>query len=275
LDPHPTILHPTDFSHESGRAFAHALAIAVVRRGRLVLLHAGLNGRGGGGAGSVRQTLARWGYLEDSAPRRAVYDELKVRVEKVESSDRDPVRATLGYVERKPADLLVLATGGPRRLPRFLRRSVAETLARRTGIRTLFVPAQARGFIDPADGRSSLRRILVPYDDDPGPAAALAAAAEARRLATVARLEVTAFHVGDDPPPIAPPSRPGVVFETECVPGDDLVAAILESAHRRQSDLIVMPTHRRTGRAARRSSNTERVVREAPCPVLAVTMRPR
>ena len=36
-----TIFHPTDFSPESEEAFAHALAIALFRKGEITLVHAG------------------------------------------------------------------------------------------------------------------------------------------------------------------------------------------------------------------------------------------
>jgi nucleotide-binding universal stress UspA family protein len=33
-----TVVHPTDFSPASERAFAHALAVALVRRAQLIIL---------------------------------------------------------------------------------------------------------------------------------------------------------------------------------------------------------------------------------------------
>ena len=36
-----TIVHPTDFSAASERAFAHALGVAILRRASLTILHVG------------------------------------------------------------------------------------------------------------------------------------------------------------------------------------------------------------------------------------------
>jgi nucleotide-binding universal stress UspA family protein len=275
LAPTTSILHPSDFSPASERAFAHALALALVNRARLTLLHAGYSGWGGG-APSVREMLERWGYLEEGSSRGAVHRELQVRVEKIEARDRHPVRATVGYLKRNRADLMVLSTGAPHRLPRWLRRPVAESLARGTRVPALFIPAGARGFIDPDGGRSSLRRILVPFAAQPDPRAAIDAAIVLLNVAATAQLEVTLLHFGAEAPPLALAARAGVVWATICEPAGDVVAGILASARSRESDLIVMPTSLRGRRFAPwRPSVAERVVRHAPCPVFTLPAQRR
>ena len=64
-------------------------------------------------------------------------------------------------------------------MPRWLRRSKAERLARRTRSMTLFVPNAARGFIALEDGHIQLRRILIPADHHPSPHAAIVYASRA------------------------------------------------------------------------------------------------
>ena len=118
------VLHPTDFSPASEAAFAHALAIALVRQTKLWILHAGAND----GAAewqsfpAVRETLQRWGLLGPGAPREAVYNELHVRVAKVVTRSSDPVEATLEFLESHEPDLLVLATEGREGFPRWIHR---------------------------------------------------------------------------------------------------------------------------------------------------------
>ena len=59
------VVHPTDLSPASERAFAHALAIALVRRARLIILHVAADDRPDWGEfPAVRGTLERWGLLE-------------------------------------------------------------------------------------------------------------------------------------------------------------------------------------------------------------------
>ncbi|MGI9202494.1 MAG: universal stress protein, partial [Woeseiaceae bacterium] len=81
-----SVLHPTDFSPASDRAFAHALAIALLRQTDFTILHVGPENASDADWSrfpSVRQTLERWGLLDAGSPRSAVMDDLQVRVKKV------------------------------------------------------------------------------------------------------------------------------------------------------------------------------------------------
>jgi nucleotide-binding universal stress UspA family protein len=267
------LLHPTDFSEASEVAFAHALAIALVRQTKLWILHAGGGAPGSDWQGfpAVRATLERWGLLGPGAPREAVYDELRVRIAKVEMRG-DPVNATLAFLEEHEPELLVLATEGREGLPRWLHPSKAEVLARRGHTRTLFVPADARGFVSLADGTTSLRRILVPVDHAPAAETALALAARAAGALGDPPVAITVLHVGDAEkrPAVPPPSGDGWTLR-EATRDGSVVDEILAEAEESSSDLLVMATHGHGGVLdALRGSVTERVLRRAPCPLLAV-----
>ena len=267
------VLHPTDFSPASEVAFAHALAIALVRQTKLWILHAGGGDSGADWEGfpAVRATLERWGLLGPGAPREAVYNELRVRVAKVEMRG-DPVRATLAFLEEHDPDLLVLATEGREGLPRWLHPSKAEVLARRGHTRTLFVPAGARGFVSLADGSTSLRRILVPVDHAPAADTAVALAARAADALGDPPVAITLLHVGDAEkrPTVAPPSGERWTVR-EATREGSVVDEILAEAEESSTDLLVMATHGHGGVLdALRGSVTERVVRRATCPLLAV-----
>src|SRR6187402_2207906 len=74
-----TVVHPTDLSPASERAFAHALAVALVRRARLTILHVAPDDRPDWDEfPAVRATLERWGLLEPGSSRGAVFDRLGV-----------------------------------------------------------------------------------------------------------------------------------------------------------------------------------------------------
>ena len=79
-----SIFHPSDFSKASELAFAHALAIALIRKTELVIMHAG---RGllddWAQFPPVRKTLERWQVLTPGSPRSAVFEKLAIRVTKV------------------------------------------------------------------------------------------------------------------------------------------------------------------------------------------------
>jgi len=265
------VFHPSDFSEESDAAFAHALAIAARRRTGFTVMHAGIDG---GHFPAVRETLERWGLLPEGSPRSAVHEQLGISVRKIESGHNNPLAACVEYLELNPTDLIVLATRGSAGLPHWLQGSVAERLARRTGTKTLFVPAQARGFISAEDGSSQLRRVLVPVDKTPDPTEALIYAARSAQLrAGDDDLEVVVLHVGDgrNMPRVTYPDTPHVTWRVELRQDDDPVEAIVGAASDLQADAIIMGTDGRQGiRDALRGSVTERVLRQSPCPVLAV-----
>jgi nucleotide-binding universal stress UspA family protein len=270
-----SVLHPTDFSAASETAFAHALAIAVARKCDLRILH--VNPDLDGDADwtrfpSVRGTLERWGLLAPGSPRSAVFEQLSVAVTKVAVRGRSALTATLEYLDLHPTSLIVLATEGRHGPPRWIRPSVAERLGRRSHIMTLFVPAGARGFVSPADGSVSLRRILVPVDHEPHPHAALVSAARAAAILGAAPVEILLLHVGDPErlPPCELPDAAGCEWRWLVRQGD-VLGEILGAAHEDEPDVIAMATEGHQGILdALRGSVTEQVVRRAPCAVLAV-----
>ncbi|HEU4619637.1 MAG TPA: universal stress protein, partial [Gammaproteobacteria bacterium] len=175
-----SVLHPTDFSRASERAFAHALALALIGATRFTLLHVGHvkpGQRDWQRFPAVRGTLERWGLLEPGSPRSAVFEQLQVRVEKIVVPRGSPASAVLMYSEDEPFDLIVLGTEGREGVSRWLKGSRAEALARATKTLSLFVPDRAeRGFVSAADGAVSLGRVLVPVDHEPPAHGAIAVA---------------------------------------------------------------------------------------------------
>lgn len=274
------IVHPSDFSEPSAVAFAHALKLALQSRAQLELVHVEPHHTDSEQKSrwsdfpAVRATLARWGILAAGAEPEEV-DKLGLRVRKVLSAETDPLEAMIDYCDEHPPDLLVLATHQRDGLSRWLHRAVAEPLARRSRAMTLFIPRGAAGFVALEDGSVTLRRILVPIDHAPSAQAALEEgfllAAGFERRGVVFKL----LHVGTDygMPKLYLPHRPGWRWEEKLVPGSP-VERILEEAQIWRPDLIAMATQGHTDFLdALRGSTTERVLRGAPCPVLAVPAR--
>jgi nucleotide-binding universal stress UspA family protein len=267
-----SVLHPTDFSAESQQAFAHALAIALIRKTSLTLLHAGGDrSRSWESFPSVRGTLERWGMLEPGSHRSAVFDQLSVRVKKVVSKERDPLAACLGYMERHPADLIVLATRGRKGPVNWLKKSVSQSVARHSTAMSLFVPGRGRGFVSLGNGHLDLQRILVPIAHKPSPQPSIEFAARAGRVFGSA-LEITLLHVGDTNgvPEVSLPDEPNIEWRSEVRQGDP-VDQIVAEADRLSANLIVMTTDGRDVLIdALRGSHTERVLRRSSSPVMAL-----
>ena len=269
-----SVFHPTDFSEGSHLAFAHALAVALLRETDLTILHAGrdfLAEDEWTKFPAVRRTLESWGCLAPGSPRSAVLEQLNVRVKKVNLRSLRPAAAIQRYVAEHEIDLLVLATEGRAGLPGWLQPSLAESVARESRLMTLFVPGDGRGFVNPADGSIHLSRVLIPVAHEPSARSALLYATRIARFAAKP-VELVLLHVGADPfPPLEKPTDPQFRFREERRSGN-VIDEIERAARELDADLIAMTTDGRDGflGVLGRGSHTEQVVRAAPCPVLAV-----
>jgi len=262
------IVHPSDFSEASRRAFAYALKTALIAKGKLSLIHETKDEqRDWSDFPGVRETLARWGILPAGSPTQALND-LGIDVEKIIGSGSDPVAGVLNYLDEHAADLIVLATH--HHAFNWLRPSVAEPVARKSGEMTLFVPATGRGFVSEEDGTVSLRRILIPVAESPSSHPAVLATARLVRQLKCERGHVTLLHVGDKKPEVETPRVNGWGWRQLRKSGN-VIDVILETAQSEETDLIVMSTDGRNGFLdALRGSHSERVLRHTPCPLLAI-----
>jgi nucleotide-binding universal stress UspA family protein len=176
------------------------------------------------------------------------------------------------YLRDHPADLMVLATHQYDGIDRLLHKPTATPMARYAGLKTLFVPRIGEGFVSMQDGAVSLKHVLVPVDFTPDPQIALDAAVSLLHLLKVTDAEISIIHISgkDQGPPLVLPTDAGWKVNRFLVDGA-VVDTILEVAKERRPDLIVMATEGKNGFLdALRGTSTERVVREARCPVLAV-----
>ena len=266
------VLHPTDLSAASERAFDHALAFAIRNGAQFTLLHA--VGRRATdnwpGFPSVRSRLARW---REAGSIDGLEDRIRqASISKLEVEIRDPVAASKQYIERHAVDMIVLATSGRRGLARLLKPSRAERLARESKIFTLFVPDGGRDFVRRGTGRVTLRRILIPVHPGTDPMPAMSRAVHAAALLDDPSLEITLLHIG-----------PGAPFDQTDLPdlpfcrwhmaqrSGDVVQGILDAAEEFEADAIYMPTAWSKASFGRLDGGvTEAVVANAVCPVAAV-----
>jgi len=267
-----SIVHPTDFSEASATALVHALRIAITAKATLTVLHV---------AGSrktdaweqlphVRKILTDWGLLGPHDVTAVITEKLGLSVRKVEMEPQSPAGGAVDYLRTHAADLIVLATAGRQGIARWLRGSVAEKLARQSRTPTLFVPAKARGFVDPRRGEVTLKRVLIPIDHNPPPAGPLERIMGFARLVAGMEAEERLLHIGRDAPTLHRQTDPGRRIPVAVRQGD-AVETIVAAANEWPADLIGMPTAGHHGFLdALRGSTTERVLRRAPCPLLAV-----
>lgn len=270
-----SVLHPSDFSEASHAAFNHAMAVTLFRQGRLTVMHVVSGDRAiddWTNAPQVRETLEAWGLLEEGSSRGDVFDRLAIKVSKINVRAGSPLKAITKQMDKRPADLVVLATEGREGMPRWLSPSIAESVARRTNAMTLFVPGGSGGFVDPENGRIGIRRILIPVDHQPEPAAALTYAARAAVMSNEESVELVLLRIGDETswPELELPELRTCTWRRMVRQGN-VVKEIVTVAEEVSADLVVMATEGRTGILdALRGSVTEQVLRGVGCPLLAV-----
>lgn len=277
-----TVIHPTDFSEPSSRAFELACAVAREQGARLIVLYVLPPAVCHGEEVARRQ--------EDFAPE--LWEQLREIRDPADSihvehwlRSGDPVTEIVRAAEESGCNLIVAGTHGRSGVGRALIGSVAEKLLRAAPCPVITLRTRAAG---PAIASGKVKRILHPSDFSPDAEAAFRLACSlARDYGAVLRV----LHVSR-PPAIAPiigvvppePDRerrelterlaamalvPHVHVECELVVSDDPGPAIVREAGR--ADLVVMGTHGRTGiRRALFGSVAEYVVRNASCPVLTM-----
>jgi nucleotide-binding universal stress UspA family protein len=300
------ILCPVDFSDHSRRALDHAVAIARWYQSTVTVLNvfspAPVPAVGPGPAvfePMVLTAVDRDQLLADTTAFAAAEGAPGIAIEAV-VREGNPAREILEQATSMKADLLVVGTHGRSGFERLVLGSVAEKVLRKAGCPVLTVP---RGLPDAMPvGPVLYKRILCPVDFSDSSLQALAYAVS---MASEADGQLLVLHVVTDELEHTT-DLASVVSDRGLTIGEflkaredalrrhlqDAVAGasefcrveplmthgkpwreVLRLAAERQSDLIVMGVQ---GRGAADllffGSTTQRVVREASCPVL--TLRP-
>lgn len=270
------IFHPSDFSEGSHVAFLHALKLTLAARCRLRMLHVSHHDHADWhDFPGVRETLVRWNLIPRESSRGDVAH-LGIDVKKVITEGADPVRSCVEFLEKHPADLMVLAFHADPGARGWLRRHVGEPLVKHTGLMTLLIPHGMAGFVSPSDGTVSLRQVLIPIAPKPRHHRALEAARRLIESLGVAPGRITLLHVGDpgDTPAVSRPEMPGWTCELVRKDGDP-VQQILQTAHDLKADLMVMTTDGPDRFLdGLRGTTSERVLHHTPCPILNIPAGP-
>jgi len=273
-----SILCATDLSAAGLNAFAHALMMALTLRCHFTLFHAGEvedADREWSLIPGVREVLERWGYLDKGSSRSAVLQKAAVQVKKVYVQSRDALGELADFLEDEPVDLVVIGTGGHGGLPPWLNPFSSYRIQPETPTMTMFVPASG-GFVSMAHGGFTLRRVLVPVTAHPDPHPAVTYAFRVAAFSSEETVAMDVLHVGEQnqAPLVAWPEREYLRWQMLTRTGD-AADEILRTAAELDSGLIAMTTDGDDGLlGALHGSVTERVVRHAACPVLAIPVAP-
>jgi nucleotide-binding universal stress UspA family protein len=269
-----SIVHPTDFSDLSAAAFAHALRIALAARCRLHLLHVSQYDAAEALAfPHAQRLLAQWGLSADDDPPWVIASKLGIEVDNIRLKLQEPTRAIVDFLNENESDLVVLATHGREGIAHWLQGSVAEAVFRRSAIPTLFITPASRGFVDQVSGDVKLRRALVPVDFSPPADLTVEIVRRFGWALTGHQIGVDLLHVGEKAPRVRTLSASEPTLPPVMLRSGPVVDAIVQAALEFEADIIAMPTAGHHGVLdALRGSTTERVIRHAPCPVLALSV---
>lgn len=284
------ILFPCDLSPLCDRAFEHARFLAEVFGARLTLFHAypyyapGAEGMEG----------PAWSLVHDESILRVLDESAREQVSRrvagvqvphtvVVRQENSPHRAILDLIWTAKPDLTVMATHGREGLSHFFLGSVTEKIVRHAQRPILAVRGTEHALNLP------YRRILVPTDLSHTsrrafPMAALLARAFGSEIlglhvARPSSRGVAEFPTGT-PRPALPteaslwrflePDFPGMGVTTFVFVGNAW-EHIVATARLEKADLVVMSSRGHDSIADRiLGSQTDRVLRHAPCPVLVV-----
>ena len=271
------ILHPTDLSPETFTAFAHALRISVNDRSGIYIIHADdtqnkhLNWNN---YPAVRKTLHRWGEVEADLQKEKLNEKLGIDIKKVATKANKIVDAIITFrnQRRYGIDLLIVGTQRRKGLPRWIKPSTSEQIARKVNVPTLFVPNITNKFVNYENGTVLLENILIAVDHSPPAQIGITAAAEFLRRFRHQKPVITLLHVGkEEQRPVADLHLFNNLKSDYLSKNGVPVEEILNTADTIDADLIVMTSHGHDGFLdVLRGSVTERVLRESRCPLLMI-----
>jgi nucleotide-binding universal stress UspA family protein len=289
------VLHPTDFSAASDHALLHAVEFAGRFGAELTIIHVRTFFAGEGSAEEFSQfdpneyaeVLEK--ELEKTSGRLRTDRSVKTVLRHSVSA----ASAILEFSEESGSDLIVMGTHGKSALGRFFLGSVAEKVVRHASVPVVTVSPGREGY----RGSPNYARILATFDFSEHSKKAVL---RAREIAETFGAQLQILHVveqgvfpghfaawkkqiSSELPEIAEEASRSIT-ETfgdltmdnvdicvEVGTGDGKVhREITEFARRNAADLIVMGTYGLSGvEHMLLGSTTERVLRSAPCPVLA------
>jgi nucleotide-binding universal stress UspA family protein len=294
------ILFPTDFSDNSSAALGHALMLADRCQARVIMLH----------AASSRENSQSLRFPEVDPATDEIEETLeeqlsqiigaepthKLRIERVVHQNDNPVQEICAYVDANNIDLVIMGTHGRTGLSHLFAGSVAEAVVRGASCPVMTVrvgkkSAEVTPYFD----------ILVPVDFSPFSQKALRYGFTLARLfeANLHLLHVidqpihpTHYGLGEDLVMRLNPEVPQrsheelrrlvspfvsaeVKYQTHVRDGR-AYSEIVRFVAERECDLVVMGTHGLSGlEHFLLGGTTEKVMRHASCPVLAVKLKER
>jgi nucleotide-binding universal stress UspA family protein len=257
----------TDLAEGAEAPWTHALRLAKGANAPLTVVHANPSGSDHPWhrLPPAEELLPLWGFTQPSPETLA----LDVRFKGLAGR---PTEAIPIVMDLEPPDLLVLGSHDHDPVERLVLGSVSKALANDPAPdQVLVVPDGAQPFVDPETGAFIGKRILIPVDETPDQQLAVDAAATLARAMAPAPIEFVLLHRGKPERMIDLdlPDGEGWWWRPVHERGTGVVPMVLE--HAQDASAVVMLTRGHNSLIDTLvGSQTERVLRECPVPVLIV-----
>lgn len=255
------IVHATDLLPDGQTTFNHAVAVARDTNARLTTLHVTSEDVDGDNPDAY-EILAR---ISEDEPG-LVHDVL------VEGNEKKPERALLEKIRELAPDLLIVGTRQQTSDKKKVGRSLSETVTTDTEIPTLVVHIGQEGIVD-ANGQLHLRRILLPVGDGAEARDTIQGLTKFLDRLGIDEVDIYLLRVGDKEvlDYLTLPERDGWRWHREVRKRGFVANVVADVCEEKDIDLIAMATRGKDGFIdAFSGTHTEKVIRRAPRPVLAV-----
>jgi nucleotide-binding universal stress UspA family protein len=265
-----TVIHPIHGKDNLLPPFMHALSLAYALKGELEIID--VRGKGNRKTDlSIRTVFERWGKLPINSKREEVEKTLNIRIKKI-IKDGGPKKEIAKRLKRHEHDILVAGLHEHKGLGHLFGQDLIEYLVQYFRQTTLYVPVSTKPFVDKDTGNIVLNRIIIPVADDPKPDLSFQMLHRLLKVTPGLTPEVTGVHVGDAFPLVSAMFLEDISWQ-EVVKQEGIAQSITEVAREKGADLIIMATNGRDTFAQKiTGSITEQVLKDTPCPVLAVAV---
>lgn len=263
------IINPIHEQSELLPPFLHALSLVYASKGELEVVDVRKKSRKHENV-SIRKVLEQWGALPRGSKREDV-GKLGIKVKKIikEGGSKKEIGKRL---RRHFHDICVIGLNRQKSIGGLFGQDLAEYLVQYFRQTTLYIPSGVKPFVNENTGSVSLENIIMPVAEDPSPEPSFQMLQRMLQIFPGQSPQVHGVHVGEIFPYISAASLEGVSWK-EVLMQEGIHQSIISIARQEDADLIIMSTNGRDTFSQKIvGSITEQVLRDAPCPVLAVAV---
>lgn len=263
------IIHPIHEQSGLLLPFMYALCLVYASKGELEVVDVRRKSKKQESV-SIRKVYEQWGILPRGSKREDV-GKLDIRVKKIikEGASKKEIGKRL---RRRFHDICVIGLMRQKGIGGLFGRDLCEYLVQYFRQTTLYIPSGAKPFLDEESGKVTLKNIIMPVAENPSPEPSFQMLQRILRAFPDQSPQVHGIHIGEIFPYISASSLEGVAWK-EILMHEWVSQSVVSVACKEDADLIIMSTNGRDTLSQKIvGSITEQVLRDTPCPVLAVAV---